>query len=247
METTSQLSNIGSMHTIQFIRIRLRIDFACISGDHNYIHFTDSIIGTTLRRSFQIPIRPWCLLHPGPVHKVPGGAPGLAFTIRIRDTSRRWYALALAHELVCWCVSWWRAAEVEVCRQSRLRGRIHARPSAGGLAALCASRFFLFYFTFCLLLYVPSRPVPPPALPAGSGPWDPLWVHLDSLSPPTRSSRSPSSPSPFPLPSLPRTIYNSLSIACKCKHRARILASIHWIVNRLATRIESLRISRDAR
>lgn len=85
-----------------------------------------------------------------------------------------------------------------MCRQSRLRGRIHARPSAGGLAALCASRFFLFHLTFSLLL--PRVPFFLPALPAGPGPLDPLWVHFDSDSPPTRSSRTTHPRSPFSLP-----------------------------------------------
>lgn len=43
----------------------------------------------------------------------------------------------------CGCASWWKVVEVEVCRQSRLRGRIHAQPSAAGLAVL--SRFFFFF------------------------------------------------------------------------------------------------------
>lgn len=61
-----------------------------------------------------------------------------------------------------------------------------------------------------------SRPDPGPGTPSGSS----------TRSPPTRSSRtSPRSPLS------PRTIYNSLGIACKCKHRTRILVSIHRIVN----------------
>jgi len=47
---------------------------------------------------------------------------------------------------------------VEVCRQSRLRGRIHARPSASGLAVLCpASSYFISY--------VPLPPSRPPSVP----------------------------------------------------------------------------------
>lgn len=83
---------------------------------------------------------------------------------------------------------------MEVCRQSRLRGRIHARLSAGGLAALCVSRFFLFHLAFFLFL----PPVLPPALPAGPGPGTPSGS-TSTRSPPTRSSRtSPHSPSPLP-------------------------------------------------
>lgn len=94
-----------------------------------------------------------------PVHKVPGGASWA----RVRDTYPRYIekvirARTRARRLVCWCVSRWRAAvEVEVCRQSRLRGRIHARPSAGGLAALRASRFFL---SLTFFLSSSSHPVP---------------------------------------------------------------------------------------
>lgn len=94
--------------------------------------------------------------------------------------------------------------EVEVCRQSRLRGRIHARPSAGGLAALCASRFFLFLLSSSSrpvsFFHQRSRPDPGPRTPFGS---------TSTRSPPTRSSRTN--------PHSPGTIYNSLGIACKCK------------------------------
>lgn len=175
------------------------------------------------------PLVPIARVASGPVHKVPGGASGLAFTIRIRDTLRRWYALALARGSVCWCrfvVEGGR--EVEVCRQSRLRGRIHARPSAGGLAALCASRFFLFHLAFSSSSS--ARPVPSRSSTNAPGRTWALGPPLDLprlRSPPTRSSRT----NPHSL----GTIYNSLDIACKCNHRMRILASIHRIVNRLAT------------
>lgn len=80
-----------------------------------------------------------------------------------------------------------------MCRQSRLRGRIHARPSAGGLAALCASRFFLFHLAFSSSSSarpVPSRHVPLPTLPAGPGPLGPPLDLPRLRSPPTRSSRT---------------------------------------------------------
>jgi len=86
-------------------------------------------------------------------------------------------------------------AEVEVCRQSRLRGRIHARPSASGLAVLCpASSYFISYVSLPLhpcRAPLPSRSplrravgwIGPDRAPSGG----PLRL---ARSPPTRSSRT---------------------------------------------------------
>lgn len=115
-----------------------------------------------------------------------------------------------------------------MCRQSRLRGRIHARPSAGGLAVLCVSCFFFFSFilppcSIPVLLSSSSRP--PPAFPrccrAGSLPLHSpgsLLGPISVRSPPTRSSRSPFlPPSPFLTSFARHTIYNSLGIARECE------------------------------
>lgn len=136
-----------------------------------------------------------------------------------------------------------------MCRQSRLRGRIHARPSAGGLAALCPASSYstplssplcspLLCFlslslsvsssllhTALLLPRVPSEPLQRSRLGPG-----PLWAHLGSLSPPTRSSRT--------VPARQHYLQFARYRAHKCERieRASCLASIFRVDSRAPAR-----------
>lgn len=78
-----------------------------------------------------------------------------------------------------------------MCRQSRLRGRIHARPSAGGLAVLYVP--LLLILSSVLLSFSPASLVPYPSSTrwsAGPGGLRTPSRPASTRSPPTRSSRT---------------------------------------------------------
>lgn len=149
------------------------------SVDHNYIHLADSITGTTLRRSFQIPIRPWCLLrglHPGPCTRCPAGPLGsrsryVSAIHREGDTRSRSHAGRCVGAFRGGGQRRWRCVDNQDYVGGYTRG---PAPAAWQPCARPASSYSTFTFSL-LLLRVPTRLVPPPTLPAGPGPWDPLW------------------------------------------------------------------------